>query len=95
MEAAITQLHAALRSPSCPFSMDGVVAAEWWAHMRQPQDAHQLHFDLDESKIGAGAGRYDLHHPVRTTMSLSLFLCLCCPLDWAYRNSEYAAHCLL
>lgn len=31
--------------------MEGVVAAEWWAHCRDPRDPHQLHFDVDERAL--------------------------------------------
>ena len=63
IEAAIVSIHRSLRKSS--WDTRGIVAAEWWAHMRQPpHDAHQLHFDLDESSIAQGADKYRLVHPV-------------------------------
>lgn len=62
MEAAINSIFQDLKRSH--LDMSGILAAEWWAHMREPTSAHQLHFDLDESRIGIGAAKYRLLHPV-------------------------------
>ncbi len=46
------------------YDMSTIKAAEWWAHKRAATDAHQLHFDLDETRIGSGPAKYKLRHPV-------------------------------
>lgn len=63
IEVAIACIYECMRQKG--YDMGEVKAAEWWAHKRAATDAHQLHFDLDESKIGAGSARYKLRHPVR------------------------------
>lgn len=72
VEAAVRCLHAALTSAAAPVGrlVAGARAAEWWAHMRSAQEPHQLHFDLDESRLRAGAAKYKLKHPVRPARSL-------------------------
>lgn len=62
MEAAISSIFQDLKQSH--LDMSGILAAEWWAHMRELSSAHQLHFDLDESKIGVGVSNYSLLHPV-------------------------------
>ena len=48
-----------------PRKMEAVVAAELWAHCRQPSSPHQLHFDTDETRLGASGVQADsLIHPV-------------------------------
>lgn len=52
IERAIRDLAAALkRCPHTATAMAGVVAAEWWAHCRDPGSPHQLHFDVDERAL--------------------------------------------
>ena len=36
-------------------------SAEWWVHTRQQDAAHQMHFDLDESRLSVGDG---VHAPI-------------------------------
>ncbi|CAL8466087.1 g5623 [Coccomyxa elongata] len=66
MEAAINSIFQDLKQSH--LDMSGILAAEWWAHMREPTSAHQLHFDLDESRIGVGAAKYRLLHPVLSSV---------------------------
>ncbi|BDA50955.1 hypothetical protein COCOBI_17-1740 [Coccomyxa sp. Obi] len=66
MEAAISSIFQDLKQSH--LDMSGILAAEWWAHMREPTSAHQLHFDLDESRIGVGAANYRLLHPVLSSV---------------------------
>ena len=68
VEAAIRSLHAALTLPDSPFDTEGVTAAEWWPHMRGAREGHQLHFDVDESRLRVGAAKYKLKHPVGRCM---------------------------
>ena len=65
VEAAIQCCREQLRSGGC--NMSRVKVAEWWAHKRAAKDAHQLHFDLDETQIGSGSAKFKLKHPVRVT----------------------------
>ncbi|KAK9902068.1 hypothetical protein WJX75_003099 [Coccomyxa subellipsoidea] len=66
IEAAISSLYQELKRSN--LDMEGILAAEWWVHMRDPTSAHQLHFDLDEGRIGAGAAKYRLVHPVLSSV---------------------------
>lgn len=68
IEAAVLSISDSLSQGGC--AMSHVTAAEWWAHKRAATDAHQLHFDLDETRIGSGAVQYKLKHPVRCWPSL-------------------------
>ncbi|CAL5228450.1 g11587 [Coccomyxa viridis] len=52
----------------CGHDMSRVEVAEWWAHKRAATDAHQLHFDLDETRIGSGSAKYKLRHPAYSTV---------------------------
>ena len=62
IEAAIQCCKERLSQGGC--DMSRIKAAEWWAHRRAATDAHQLHFDLDETRIGSGSANYKLRHPV-------------------------------
>ena len=64
----------------CGYDMSRVKCAEWWAHKRAATDAHQLHFDLDETRIGVGSAKYKLRHPVRINALHSPCLSACCRL---------------
>ncbi|MEW5317680.1 MAG: hypothetical protein WDW38_008962 [Sanguina aurantia] len=68
IERAITDLAAVLkRCPHTAAAMEGVVAAEWWAHCRDPRDPHQLHFDVDERALRQ-ATSYKRVHPVLSSV---------------------------
>ena len=62
IEKAIRSLFTAMQRSH--LDTRGIIAAEWWAHMRAATDPHQLHFDLDESRIATGRENYCLVHPV-------------------------------
>ena len=62
VELAVQQMLA--RMAQHGYDVGTLKAAEWWAHKRGATDAHQLHFDLDESRLGAGPAKYKLSHPV-------------------------------
>ena len=62
VEVAVQQILARMAQRGC--DVGAMKAAEWWAHKRGATDAHQLHFDLDESRLGAGPAKYKLSHPV-------------------------------
>ncbi len=46
-----------------------------WAHLRGAADAHQLHFDMDETRLRRGRGSYVRRHPVRVKLSTKLWCC--------------------
>ncbi|KAK9863036.1 hypothetical protein WJX84_010775 [Apatococcus fuscideae] len=69
IEASIQSLAGALRRSHAagPWLQD-VVAAEWWAHSRASDGCHQLHFDVDESRLRQGSEHYALHHPAASSI---------------------------
>lgn len=76
IEAAVLSIRDSLSQGG--YAMSNVTAAEWWAHKRAATDAHQLHFDLDETRIGSGAAKFKLKHPVR-----------CWSSHWCMSRSQY------
>ncbi|KAK9827488.1 hypothetical protein WJX74_005204 [Apatococcus lobatus] len=69
VEAAIQTLAGSLRSShSARPWMQDVVAAEWWAHTRPAEGCHQLHFDMDETRLRQGSERYALKNPAASTV---------------------------
>jgi hypothetical protein len=64
LEAVIEAALAALKGSPLQPRMEGVKWVEVWAHTRRPDEAHQLHFDLDESQLRRGKAAYSLKHPV-------------------------------
>lgn len=50
--------------------MQKVKWVEVWAHSRSVSQPHQLHVDLDESRLRKGRAQYKLYNPVKH-----------CPLD--------------
>ncbi|KAK9804385.1 hypothetical protein WJX72_010453 [[Myrmecia] bisecta] len=78
IEAAIQAVHTALQASACaPWLMtpEGpVVVAEWWVHVREADAPHQLHFDVDESRLRQGRNKYQLCHP-----AVSSVVFLSCP----------------
>ncbi|DBA84827.1 hypothetical protein WJX77_001720 [Trebouxia sp. C0004] len=71
IDAAIQELHSLLLGSACGPCMTGVTSAEWWAHCREPDEPHQLHFDLREAALRQGLQHYQLQHPL---VSSVLFL---------------------
>ena len=67
VELAVQQILARMAQHGC--DVGALKAAEWWAHERGATDAHQLHFDLDESRLGAGPAKCKLSHPVCAILS--------------------------
>lgn len=62
---ACMHLLASQLGNSLPANMwQDVTSVEWWAHTRQPGEPHQLHFDLDETRLRLGQEHYACHHPV-------------------------------
>ncbi len=41
-----------------------ITAAEFWAHLRKTDGAHQLHVDTDEALLQDGKPQQTLPHPV-------------------------------
>lgn len=71
IDAAIQELHSLLLGSAYGPCMTGVTSAEWWAHCREPDEPHQLHFDLREAALRQGLHHYHLQHPL---VSSVLFL---------------------
>ncbi|KAL3136683.1 hypothetical protein ABBQ38_005919 [Trebouxia sp. C0009 RCD-2024] len=64
IEAAIQELHSLLLQSAYGPCLAEVTCAEWWAHCREPEEPHQLHFDLREAALRRGLDQYRLDHPV-------------------------------
>lgn len=64
IEAAIQELRSSLLNSAYGACLAEVTAAEWWAHCREPDEAHQLHFDVKEAALRQGLQHYQLQHPV-------------------------------
>ncbi|GAX75956.1 hypothetical protein CEUSTIGMA_g3399.t1 [Chlamydomonas eustigma] len=73
VEASIQLLRRQLLlHPSTAAAVSNATRAEWWVHTRAPgHEGHQLHFDVDESKLRKGLSSYKLMHP---TISSVLYL---------------------
>lgn len=87
LELAIHCVKDCLSHAGC--DMSNIGAAEWWAHKRAPTDAHQLHADLDETRIGSGAAKYKLTHPVRRRTQYKDMLC--CKLSLPQEDHAYTS----
>ncbi|KAA6422753.1 MAG: hypothetical protein FRX49_07288 [Trebouxia sp. A1-2] len=66
IDAAIQELHSMLLGSAYGPCMTGVTSAEW-----EPDEPHQLHFDLREAALRQGLQHYHLQHPL---VSSVLFL---------------------
>ena len=58
-------MHRVLTRGPFKAAMAGVTFAEWWANSREADRPHQLHWDVDETRLRRGTAEYKLQHPVR------------------------------
>jgi len=64
LEKVFVRLASQLQRVQFPIPRAPLASVEWWAHIRGADDAHQLHFDMDETRLRRGRPAYVRRHPV-------------------------------